>query len=70
MGNAALLDRIHGTVEALLEKGVTELRARYPELPASESPDQKPPSGGHLGRFQSPNIWWFRATDGHFILST
>lgn len=35
MGNVALLDRIHGAAETLLEKDITEMRARYPEISAT-----------------------------------
>ncbi len=36
MGKVALLDRIHGAAEALFEKDTAELRARYPEMLASD----------------------------------
>jgi len=36
MGKVALLDRIHDAAEALFEKDTAELRARYPEMLASD----------------------------------
>jgi hypothetical protein len=39
MGKVAVLDRIRGAAEALFEKDTAELRARYPDMPASDASD-------------------------------
>jgi hypothetical protein len=39
MGKVAVLDRIRDSADALFEKDTAEMRARYPEMPASDETD-------------------------------